>query len=232
MEITVQGDNGQGETGPYSEDDQILLDQDAQDQGELQEDQGEEVSGEEYYGDFSDIKPQLDQMGYEIHDEHPGEGWEEVTPEELEAIRRGEQYEEPEEEEEVEDPNYVPDVPLSDGDQEAVVETIGGIENLDQVRDWAVNTLDQNELTAYNREVNSGDFTRARNAVQSMFFAWQNAMGSEPDLLGGSLGSSGDVFRSVQEVEAAMNDPRYLHDTAYTQDVEDKVSRSDVLAPR
>jgi hypothetical protein len=231
MEITVQGDNGQGETGPYSEDDQILLDQDAQDQGEEVGEQEETPqSYEEYAGEFLDIAPQLDEMGYQIHEEHPGEGWEEVSPEELEAIRRGEQYEESEEE--VEDPNYVPDVPLSDGDQEAVVETIGGIENLDQVRDWAVNTLDQNELTAYNREVNSGDFTRARNAVQSMFFAWQNAMGSEPDLLGGSLGSSGDVFRSVQEVEAAMNDPRYLHDTAYTQDVEDKVSRSDVLAPR
>jgi hypothetical protein len=230
MEVTVQG-GGQGETGPYSEEDQILLDQDAQDQAEeLGEQEEATQSYEEYAGEFADIAPQLDEMGYEIHDEHPGEGWEEVSPEELEAIRRGEPYED--QQEEVDDPNYVPDVPLSDGDQEAVVQTIGGIENLDQVRDWAVNTLDQAELTSYNREVNSGDFTRARNAVQSMFFAWQNAMGQEPDLLGGSLGRSGDVFRSVQEVEAAMNDPRYLNDTAYTQDVEDKISRSDVLTPR
>lgn len=230
MEVTVQG-GGQGETGPYSEEDQILLDQDAQDQAEeLGEQEEATQSYEEYAGEFADIAPQLDEMGYEIHEEHPGEGWEEVSPEELEAIRRGEPYED--QQEEVDDPNYVPDVPLSDGDQEAVVDTIGGIENLDQVRDWAVNTLDQAELTSYNREVNSGDFTRARNAVQSMFFAWQNAMGQEPDLLGGSLGRSGDVFRSVQEVEAAMNDPRYLNDTAYTQDVEDKISRSDVLTPR
>ena len=230
MEVTVQG-GGQGETGPYSEEDQILLDQDAQDQAEeLGEQEEATQSYEEYAGEFADIAPQLDEMGYEIHEEHPGEGWEEVSPEELEAIRKGESYEDAQEE--VDDPNYVPDVPLSDGDQEAVVDTIGGIENLDAVRDWAVNTLDQNELTAYNREVNSGDFTRARNAVQSMFFAWQNAMGQEPDLLGGSLGRSGDVFRSVQEVEAAMNDPRYLNDTAYTQDVEDKISRSDVLTPR
>ena len=230
MEVTVQG-GGQGETGPYSEEDQILLDQDAQDQAEeLGEQEEATQSYEEYAGEFADIAPQLDQMGYEIHEEHPGEGWEEVSPEELEAIRRGEPYED--QQEEVDDPNYVPDVPLSDGDQEAVVDTIGGIENLDAVRDWAVHTLDQDELTAYKREVNSGDFTRARNAVQSMFFAWQNAMGQEPDLLGGSLGRSGDVFRSVQEVEAAMNDPRYLNDTAYTQDVEDKISRSDVLTPR
>ena len=230
MEVTVQG-GGQGETGPYSEEDQILLDQDAQDQAEEVGEQEEAPqSYDEYAGEFADIAPQLEEMGYEIHEEHPGEGWEEVSPEELEAIRRGEPYED--QQEEVDDPNYVPDVPLSDGDQEAVVDTIGGIENLDQVREWAVSTLDQNELTSYNREVNSGDFVRARNAVQSMYFAWQNAMGQEPDLLGGSLGRSGDVFRSVQEVEAAMNDPRYLNDTAYTQDVEDKISRSDVLTPR
>ena len=229
MEVTVQG-GGQGETGPYSEEDQILLDKDAQDQAEdVGEQEEAPQSYEEYAGEFADIAPQLDQMGYEIHEEHPGEGWEEVTPEELEAIRNGEPYEDAQEE--VDDPNYVPDVPLSDGDQEAVVDTIGGIENLDQVREWAVSTLDQNELTSYNREVNSGDFVRARNAVQSMYFAWQNAMGQEPDLLGGSLGRSGDVYRSVQEVEAAMNDPRYLNDTAYTRDVEEKISRSDVLTP-
>jgi hypothetical protein len=28
-----------------------------------------------------------------------------------------------------------------------------------------------------------------------------------------------------------MNDPRYLQDTAYTQDVQEKLYRSDVLGP-
>ena len=98
MEVTVQG-GGQGETGPYSEEDQILLDQDAQDQAEEGGEQEEAPqSYEEYAGEFVDIAPQLDEMGYEIHEEHPGEGWEEVSPEEIEAIRRGEPYEEPEEE--------------------------------------------------------------------------------------------------------------------------------------
>ena len=66
-----------------------------------------------------------------------------------------------------------------------------------------------------------------------MFFAYNQAVGQEPNLLGGRISNNAtDVYRSVQEVEAAMNDPRYLHDTAYTQDVEEKVSRSDVLTPR
>ena len=99
--------------------------------------------------------------------------------------------------------------------------------------DWAKDNLDQDEIKAYNQEVNSGDFTRARNALQSMYFAMQQSQGQEPELISGRLSNnSTDVYRSVQEVEAAMNDPRYLHDTAYTRDVEEKVSRSNVLTPR
>ena len=66
-----------------------------------------------------------------------------------------------------------------------------------------------------------------------MYFAMQQQEGYEPSLIDGRLSNrSTDVYRSVQEVEAAMNDPRYLNDTAYTKDVEDKVSRSNVLTPR
>ena len=58
-------------------------------------------------------------------------------------------------------------------------------------------------------------------------------MGTEPDLIGGKLSANTtDVFRSAQEVEVAMNDPRYLVDPAYTNDVQEKVYRSDVLSPR
>ena len=93
--------------------------------------------------------------------------------------------------------------------------------------------LDADELEAYNREVNSGDYYRARNALQSLYFAFKENSGYEPDLIGGKLsGNSSDVFRSSQEVMAAMNDPRYLQDPAYTQDVQDKLLRSDVLGPR
>ena len=54
-----------------------------------------------------------------------------------------------------------------------------------------------------------------------------------PQLLGGKLSAnSNDVFRSTSEVMNAMSDPRYLKDSAYTQDVQDKLVRSDVLGPR
>lgn len=127
----------------------------------------------------------------------------------------------------------VEQVPLSVEEENVILESIGGEEGLDAMAGWATDNLDADEVAAYNNEVNSGDYVRARNALQSMFFAMQQAQGSEPSLLGGRLSASaGDVFRSVQEVEAAMNDPRYLNDTAYTRDVEEKMGRSDVLTPR
>ena len=65
-----------------------------------------------------------------------------------------------------------------------------------------------------------------------MTYAYRESNGSEPELIGGKLSSrTSDVFRSNQEVVAAMSDPRYLSDDAYTKDVEEKLNRSDVLVP-
>jgi len=124
-------------------------------------------------------------------------------------------------------------VVLSQEEESTIMESIGGQEAFESVQTWARENLDADELEAYNREVNSGDYYRARNALQSLYFAFKENSGYEPSLIGGKLsGNSSDVFRSSQEVMAAMNDPRYLQDPAYTQDVQDKLLRSDVLGPR
>jgi hypothetical protein len=124
-------------------------------------------------------------------------------------------------------------VVLSQEEESTIMESIGGQESFESVQAWARENLDGAELEAYNREVNSGDYYRARNALQSLYFAFKENAGYEPDLIGGKLSAnSSDVFRSSQEVMAAMNDPRYLQDSAYTQDVQDKLLRSDVLGPR
>jgi len=123
--------------------------------------------------------------------------------------------------------------PISQEEEQTIVDSIGGSDNFSAVQQWANENLNQDEIEAYNREVNSGDYYRARNALQSMYFAYQDQAGFEPELMGGRLsGNSSDVFRSTAEVMAAMNDSRYLNDSAYTQDVQDKLIRSDVLGPR
>jgi hypothetical protein len=141
-------------------------------------------------------------------------------------------YDEAQDEQDAEEQDQEP-VVLSQQEESTIMDSIGGQETFESVQSWARENLDGAELEAYNREVNSGDYYRARNALQSLYYAFQENSGYEPDLIGGKLsGNSSDVFRSSQEVMAAMNDPRYLQDPAYTQDIQDKLLRSDVLGPR
>ena len=213
MEINTTGGAFPEETQPYNEQDQAIL------EGKDPQEVDQELIG----GKFKSADDLLE--AYEALQKKLGERSQE-TPEDT-------QYESEDQDVEAGDIiGGVEQVPLSEQEEDVILESIGGDEGLDAMADWASNHLDQDEIRAYNEEVNSGDFTRARNALQSMFFAMQQAQGQEPELMGGRISAnSGDVYRSVQEVEAAMNDPRYLHDTAYTRDVEEKVSRSNVLTP-
>lgn len=213
MEINTTGGAFPEETQPFNEQDQAIL------EGKDPQEVDQELIG----GKFKSADDLLE--AYEALQKKLGERSQE-TPEDT-------QYESEDQDVEAGDIiGGVEQVPLSEQEEDVILESIGGDAGLDAMADWASNHLDQDEIRAYNVEVNSGDFTRARNALQSMFFAMQQAQGQEPELMGGRISAnSGDVYRSVQEVEAAMNDPRYLHDTAYTRDVEEKVSRSNVLAP-
>ena len=215
-EINTTGGAFPEETQPYNETDQAILD------GKDPNESNEELIG----GKFKSADDLL--QAYQELEKKLG------SQERTEEVPQDTQYES--EDQDVQAGDIVGGVeqqPLSEADESAILESIGGEKTLDVMAEWAKNNLDQDEIKAYNSEVNSGDFTRARNALQSMYFAMQQQEGYEPSLIDGRLSNrSTDVYRSVQEVEAAMNDPRYLNDTAYTKDVEDKVSRSNVLTPR
>jgi hypothetical protein len=207
MEVIADNFLGQ-QTGPYSEQDlQILNEAEQQEQAQEQQDliAGKFRSTDDLLKAYQELEKKLGSRGYEAADEP-----------------------------EVEDEATEQEVPvLSQEDEQVILDSIGGQENFAAVQSWAKDNLNQDELEAYNREVNSGDYYRARNALQSLYYAYQDNNGYEPDLIGGKLsGNSSDVFRSSQEVMAAMSDPRYLQDPAYTQDVQDKLIRSEVLGPR
>lgn len=197
------------ETGPYSEQDiQALEESDQQEQTQEQQDliAGKFKSTDDLLKAYQELEKKLGSRGYDT-------------------------VEDPEVEDDVPEQEEVP--VLSQEDEQVILESIGGQENFAAVQSWAKDNLNQDELEAYNREVNSGDYYRARNALQSLYYAYQDNTGYEPNLIGGKLSAnSSDVFRSSQEVMAAMNDPRYLQDPAYTQDVQDKLIRSEVLGPR
>lgn len=193
------------ETGPYNEQDLEVLKQEQEGQQEQQEDLigGKFKSSDDLLKAYQELEKKL------------GSGQTEETEES---------------ESEVEDQEPVV---LSQEEEATILESIGGQENFDAVQTWARENLDQDELDAYNREVNSGDYYRARNALQSLNYAYRENEGSEPQLLGGKISANAtDVFRSTAEVMQAMNDPRYLKDSAYTNDVQEKLVRSEVLGPR
>ena len=208
MEVVANGVLAPEETGPYSEQDLQAL------QESEQQEQQEELIG----GKFKSADDLL-QAYQELEKKFGSRSGYERADEQLE-------------EDSVEEDQAADVAVLSQEEEATIMESIGGKEAFSAVQEWARANLDQAELDAYNREVNSGDYYRARNALQSLQYAYQDNVGSEPDLIGGKLsGNSADVFRSTQEVMAAMNDPRYLNDTAYTQDVQEKLYRSDVLGP-
>lgn len=194
------------ETGPYNEKDLEVL---GQEQQEVQEQQDEDLIG----GKFKSADDLL--KAYQELEKKLGSGQTEETEES---------------ESEVEDQEPVV---LSQEEEATILESIGGQDNFNAVQTWAKENLDQAELDAYNREVNSGDYYRARNALQSLSYAYRENEGSEPQLLGGKISANAtDVFRSTAEVMQAMNDPRYLKDSAYTNDVQEKLVRSEVLGPK
>ena len=193
------------ETGPYNEKDLEILGQEQQETQEQQEDLigGKFKSADDLLKAYQELEKKL------------GSGQTEETEES---------------ESEVEDQEPVV---LSQEEESTILESIGGQDTFNAVQAWAKENLDQAELDAYNREVNSGDYYRARNALQSLSYAYQENEGSEPQLLGGKISANAtDVFRSTAEVMQAMNDPRYLKDSAYTNDVQEKLVRSEVLGPK
>jgi hypothetical protein len=207
MEVIAEGVLSQ-ETGPYNEQDLQAL-QEAEQQ-EQQQAQDELIGGK--FKSPDDLLKAYQELEKKL------------------GNRSG--YDEAQDEQDAEEQDQEP-VVLSQQEESTIMDSIGGQETFESVQSWARENLDGAELEAYNREVNSGDYYRARNALQSLYYAFQENSGYEPDLIGGKLsGNSSDVFRSSQEVMAAMNDPRYLQDPAYTQDIQDKLLRSDVLGPR
>lgn len=195
------------ETGPYSEQDLQALQESEQQEQQQELIGGKFKSPDDLLRAYQELEKKLgSRTGYE----------------------KAEDQSEANEDQAAEEP-----VVLSQEEEATILESIGGEENFSAVQQWAKENLEAAELEAYNREVNSGDYYRARNALQSLYYAFQDNTGYEPDLIGGKLSAnSSDVFRSSQEVMAAMSDPRYLQDSAYTQDVQDKLLRSDVLGPR
>jgi hypothetical protein len=114
--------------------------------------------------------------------------------------------------------------------QEQTLEAVGGEEEFGKMSEWASSNLSADQIDRYNAAVDSGDPARMQEAVKALAFEYSKARPSEPELLGGgNTHSAGDRFESVAQLTEAMSDPRYQSDPAFRKEVEQKLSRSNVM---
>ncbi len=121
------------------------------------------------------------------------------------------------------------DVPeLTQKDINVVQNSVGGEKEYGKIINWARSEYDQSEVDSFNDLVATGNVTAIKLAVAGLKARYQEANGYEGKMYTGKPPTtSKDVFRSQQELVAAMSDPRYDEDPAYRQDVIEKLDRSD-----
>jgi len=115
-----------------------------------------------------------------------------------------------------------------------VKDSVGGSGDYQNMVEWAQANYSPEQIQAYDNAVNSGDVQLAMLTARGLQADYQNSSGYEGQTVSGDtslrMSDSSDVFRSNAEVTAAMKDPRYENDTAFRQDVRDKLERSEVFS--
>lgn len=111
-----------------------------------------------------------------------------------------------------------------------ITDMAGGMEGYRSVVQWAADNLPEEEIAAYNEAMNSGNKPLIKMAVSGLVSRYRASEGSEPELVKGRApaanSGAGAGFASKEEMIAAMSDPRYGKDSAYTRVVERKTGAS------
>ena len=106
----------------------------------------------------------------------------------------------------------------------------GGTEAYDSMVTWASTNLDAQSVEAFDSIINTGSVDAIKFAVNGLKSQYNEAMGVDGEMITGKAPvSTKDIFRSQQELVAAMSDRRYDRDPAYRNDIMEKLSRSDNL---
>ena len=116
---------------------------------------------------------------------------------------------------------------LSENDVKELKGIVGGDENYKNMLSWAQQNLNEQEVDMFDKVMEQGNPLAAFFAVRSLAYRYNDAIGFEGKMVTGTAPkSNADIFRSQQEVVAAMGDRRYDNDPAYRRDVMEKLSRS------
>ena len=120
-------------------------------------------------------------------------------------------------------------VEITESQVNQIKNAAGGEAAYSNIINWAKSNLEAEQINAFDDVVNTGSVQAINLAVAGLKAQYDNANGVEGRMVTGKAPTnSGDVFRSQQELVAAMNDPRYDRDPAYRQDVVEKLDRSNL----
>jgi len=112
---------------------------------------------------------------------------------------------------------------------DSVRDSVGGKAEYDKIVGWAGQNLSKEDIESFDTLISSGNVGAIKLAVSGLKTQYEAANGYEGKMYTGKAPqTSSDVFRSQQELVAAMSDPRYDEDPAYRQDIIEKLDRSDV----
>ena len=108
--------------------------------------------------------------------------------------------------------------------------SIGGEEEYNSLMEWSANSLEEKEIDAFNRAIETPNTDDVVFAVKSLHARRLMEDGQAPTLLQGDTGGTRvGSFQSVAQLTKAMNDPRYQKDPAYRDEVTSKLSQSSIM---
>ena len=125
---------------------------------------------------------------------------------------------------------YIPRPPdFTTQDVQELKGVVGGDANYKNMIEWANQNLSDKEVEMFDSVMERGDPASAFFAVKSLAYRYNDTVGKDGQMIAGTAPKSdGSVFRSQAEVVKAMRDSRYDRDPAYRQDIQDKLSRSNI----
>jgi hypothetical protein len=131
---------------------------------------------------------------------------------------------EPEEESTEEEPDG-----LSEEQAQMLMDMVGGDKAYKSMLNWAGENFSKEEVEMYDGVMGSGNPDAIYYAIQALQARYNDAVGSDGELLTGrGAQDTDDSFKSQAELVAAMSDPRYDRDPAYRQDLMRRLENSDV----
>ena len=118
---------------------------------------------------------------------------------------------------------------LSEAQAQELMDMVGGDKAYKSMLDWAGDNFSKEEVEMYDGVMESGNPNAIFFAVQALQARYNDAVGSDGQLLTGrGAQNTDDSFKSQAELVAAMGDPRYDRDPAYRADLMRRLENSDV----